>query len=146
MSNIKKFSKRWDEIEKELIEQQEKAVTRAASQVYKEMVDRTPFGRPELWNSPAPANYTPGDLRKAWEINWGQGFIKAIASFSGKLGSITGASRYKLGDDIIIRNQLDYAHAVEYGWSKKQAPQGMMRISVKLYKTFLDAAIKNNKI
>jgi hypothetical protein len=146
MSNIKKFEKRWLEIELELIEHQEKTITRAASQVYKEMVDRTPVGRPELWKMPPPAGYKPGDLRKAWEIDWGKGYIKATASYSGKLGSVSGANSYKLGDTIWVRNQTDYAYAVEFGWSTRQAPQGMMRISVKLYKTYLDRAIKNNKI
>jgi hypothetical protein len=146
MSNIKKFLKRWDEIEGLLQSQQEKIITRAASQVYKEIVDRTPVGRPELWSSPAPDGYKPGDLRKAWEIDWGMGYIHATATYSGKLGSVSGANFYVLGKDIWVRNQLDYAYAVEYGWSRKQAPQGMMRISIKQYQSFLDKATKNNKI
>ena len=143
---MKKFLKRWEEIEEQLLSQQEKIITRAASQVYKEVVDRTPVGRPELWQSAPPAGYEPGDLRKAWEINWGNGFIHATATYSGKLGAVSGAGFYMLGDDIVIRNQLDYAYAVEYGWSKKQAPRGMMRISIKLYQSFLDKETKKNKI
>jgi hypothetical protein len=146
MSNIKKFEKRWLEIELELKSQQEKIITRAASEVYKQIVDRTPVGRPELWSSIPAADYKPGDLRKAWEINWGQGYIQATASYSGKLGSVSGANSYKLGDTIWVRNQTDYAYVVEFGWSRRQAPRGMMRISVKLYQSFLDRAIKNNKI
>jgi hypothetical protein len=146
MSNMKKFLKRWEEIEKKLQTQQEKIITHAASQVYKEIVDRTPVGRPELWSRPAPDGYKPGDLRKAWEINWGMGYIHATATYSGKLGSVSGAGNYKLGSTIWVRNQEDYAYAVEYGWSRKQAPRGMMRISIKLYQSFLDKAIKNNKI
>ena len=147
MSNITDFIKSWEKLEEKLQSQQEKVITRAASQVYKEMVDRTPVGRPEIWKAgKAPVGYKPGDLRKAWEINWGQGYIQANATFAGKLGSVTGAFRYTLGDDILVRNQTDYAYAIEYGWSTKQAPRGMMRISIKLYESFLDTAIKNNKI
>lgn len=145
MSNINKFLNQWEANEKKLVEQQEKIIAQAASQVYKETVDRTPYGRPELWKMKAAPGYKPGDLRKAWEINWGTGFIHATASFTGKLNSVQGADRYKLGTDIYIRNQEDYAERVEYGYSS-QAPGGMMRISVKLYQTFLNKATKNNKI
>lgn len=141
------FERQWERIEKELIEAQRRTVTQAASQVYKSTVDRTPIGRPELWKSSSvPDNYIPGDLRKAWEINWGNGFIHATASFSGKLDSVAGAGNYRLGTDIYIRNQTEYAHAIEYGRSTQQAPAGMMRISVRQYQTFLTKAAKKNKL
>ena len=121
------FNTQWDRIEKELLEAQRRAISQAASQVYKETVDRTPLGRPELWkNSTVPDNYAPGALRKAWEINWGGGFINAAASFTGKLNSVSGASGYELGKDI--------------------APHGMMRLSVKKYKSFLEQAVARNKV
>ena len=141
------FTRQRDDIEKQVIAQQTKIITQAASQVYKETVDRTPLGRPELWkNSMPPSNYSPGSLKKAWEINWGGGFIHATSSFSGKLNSVAGAGNYHLGNDIFIRNQEPYAYAVEFGWSKRQAPQGMARISVRLFRKFLDDATKKNKI
>lgn len=142
-----KFFKKWDMNVDKLNDILKDTVIEAASQVYKETVDRTPIGRPELWSNPSvPENYEPGDLRNAWEINWGIGFINATASFSGKLASIEGAANYKLGNDIYIRNQTPYAHAVEYGWSKIQAPRGMMRISVRQYHSFLNTAAKKNKL
>ena len=145
MSNINKFLNQWDKNVDKLIEHQTKAITQAASQVYKETVDRTPFGRPELWKGIAPVGYKPGDLRKAWEIDWGTGFIHATASFTGKLNSVTGAQNYRLGNDIYIRNQAPYAEKIEYGYSR-QAPSGMMRVSVRQYQSFLNKATKNNKL
>jgi hypothetical protein len=38
--------------------------------------------------------------------------------------------RMKPGDVFWLTNSLPYARRLEYGWSKNQAPQGMMRISV----------------
>ena len=141
------FNTQWDRIEKELLEAQRRAISQAASQVYKETVDRTPIGRPELWkNSTVPDNYAPGALRKAWEINWGGGFINAAASFTGKLNSVSGASGYELGKDIFIRNRTSYALSIEYGHSRTQAPHGMMRLSVKKYKSFLEQAVARNKV
>ena len=144
---IDKFLKQWDKNEEKLLSRQEKIITQAASQVYKETVDRTPFGRPELWrNNNAPSNYTPGGLKKAWEINWGTGYIKASGSFTGKLNAVAGASNYTLGNDIIMRNQEPYAYKVEFGWSRRQAPAGMARISVRSFSSFLNAATKKNKL
>jgi len=68
------------------------------------MVKRTPIGRPELWNTPAPKGYTPGQLRASWELE------------KHGLGSYT------------ITNEQPYAFRVETGWST-QAPTGMMRVS-----------------
>lgn len=38
---------------------------------------------------------------------------------------------YKIGDTISVRNNLPYAVRLEYGHSKLQAPNGMVRIAVR---------------
>lgn len=45
------------------------------------------------------------------------------------------------GQDIYLTNSLPYAIPLEYGWSKKQAPQGMVRITVTEFQTFVNAAV-----
>ncbi|HEY0860671.1 MAG TPA: hypothetical protein VGE19_07160 [Pseudoxanthomonas sp.] len=45
------------------------------------------------------------------------------------------------GQDIYLTNSLPYAIPLEYGWSKKQAPQGMVRITVAEFQTFVNAAV-----
>lgn len=39
--------------------------------------------------------------------------------------------KFELGDTVYFSNNLPYAMAIEFGHSKKQAPKGMLRISVR---------------
>jgi len=92
----------------------------ACQELYQRIVDRTPIGNPALWNPPYwPNGYVPGDLKAAWKIE-------------------------KLGEGYIISNDMPYAYRVETGWSK-QAPTGMMRISVKEFNAILDEIARRRK-
>lgn len=128
---MRPFQQQWADIEKELISKLEKAISEAATATYGEIVDRTPV--------------RSGDLHRAWEIDYGQGYTKLAATYGSKLQAINYSQNYKLGDDIWVRNQLPYAERIEYGYSK-QAPTGMVRISIKQYQHFLDKAVKRNRI
>ena len=59
------------------------------------------------------------------------------AQISGKL------SGWKQGD-IWMTNNLPYARRLEYGWSK-QAPSGFVRITVREFHQYIDAAIRANR-
>lgn len=48
--------------------------------------------------------------------------------------------RFKAGDGIFIANHLPYAMELEFG-SSKQAPQGMVRITVAQFERYLRSAI-----
>lgn len=72
----------------------------------------TPVGNPELWNWPAKPGYTPGTLKKSWNLS----FNKDVA---------------------IINNDQPYAQRVEYGWSS-QAPNGMLRRAAALFPKLVD--------
>lgn len=144
---MESFESQWKKITAALQSKQEKIISEAASQVFKKVVDRTPYGRPELWKSgTAPANYQPGTLRKGWEINWGNGYIHPVSSYSGKLSSVAGKESYRLGSDIYIKNSTPYAYVIEYGKSRIQAPQGMMRRSIKEYQRILNTVASKYKI
>ena len=124
------------------------AVAEAAGQVIKNTVDRTPVGRPELWKSKGGGRYNPGELRRSWEASFGKGFknISNGADYGGKVESNSDMKSYNVDYDIIIRNQLPYAQAVEYGWSRKQAPEGMLRISMLEFRSLFREALHNNKV
>ncbi|MBO9717522.1 MAG: HK97 gp10 family phage protein [Pseudoxanthomonas sp.] len=49
---------------------------------------------------------------------------------------------WPVGSDIYFTNSLPYAIPLEYGHSK-QAPLGMVRITVAEFQTFVDSAIKS---
>lgn len=54
----------------------------------------------------------------------------------------SGISPFKLGDTVIIYNNVEYIVPLEYGHSK-QAPQGMFRISFNEVVTHLGATIRS---
>jgi hypothetical protein len=51
----------------------------------------------------------------------------------------------KAGDVIFIVNNVPYAHRLEYGWSK-QAPLGMVRITLVRFQAIVDKAVAESKI
>lgn len=98
----------------------EKTEQEAAQMLYENIVKRTPVGNPSLWHPPVwPKGYHPGSLKAAWKIEHN-------------------------GDEVIIYNNLPYAERVENGWSK-QAPAGMMKISLLEWNTLLEKAARQNK-
>lgn len=127
---MKPFHQQWAEITKIAKERIEKAIIEASGQVYSEVVDKTPV--------------RSGDLRKSWEIDYGQGYLALAGSYGDKAQAINLGVSYELGDDIWIRSQKPYAERIEYGYSR-QAPTGMVRISIKKYKQFLDRAVRKYK-
>ena len=58
-------------LEKKLTAEVEQKITKAVTNLYWEIVDRTPVDT--------------GALHKAWEINWGNGFIKPAGRYADKL-------------------------------------------------------------
>lgn len=128
MSNINDI---WKKLEKTIRDSVKGAVSDSVALLYKEIVDRTPVDT--------------GGAHRGWEINYGSGFRKAKASFSGSQQSIVDKNTYKLGNTITIRNELPYMQRLEFGWSK-QAPMGMIRVSALKFKQFLATATKKNKI
>lgn len=53
----------------------------------------------------------------------------------------------KLGDTVILRNNLPYAHRIEYdGWSKVKAPQGMVRRNLLRFERLLKKAAAEGKL
>ena len=80
----------------------------------------TPLGKPELWKTPAPKGYVPGNLRASWE--------------QFKLSPLT----------YVIRNDAPYAVRIETGWSTQVPPTGMMRTAVMDWPFILEQAAKRH--
>lgn len=110
-------------------------VKKSALQVLSSIEIKSPVGDPDSWASPAPPGYTGGQFRANWNLS-----IESMDTSttedkdpSGEAAKKRAQGRiesYKLGDRIFITNSLPYAYRLEYeGWSKIQAPQGMVRIT-----------------
>jgi hypothetical protein len=145
--SIEKFNKQWEKIIKKVEKAIEKSIKQAASDTFNKIADLTPFGRPELWKYPAPSNYEPGTLKSAWQISYNSGSRysspRSTGNFGDKLAVEGGSIKYKVGDDIIMRNQTEYAYVVEHG-SSQQAPAGMARIGLRTFPMFLESRIRKN--
>lgn len=117
---------------------------RVALEIFHRTIMRTPVGDPSFWRNPAPAGYTGGMLRGNWQAEKGDSPPGEIIDIRDVVGSATmaSASRVVLGteakDTIWLINNLPYVRRVEYeGWSKRQAPQGMVRVSIKEFQSIV---------
>ncbi|KAF1706288.1 HK97 gp10 family phage protein [Pseudoxanthomonas sacheonensis] len=125
----------------------EKVVRKIGIDLFSRTVERTPVGNPENWASPAPAGYVGGRARANWNCSIGAASFK-VTDETDKSGNATQAKiRNTLHDwkqgDIYLMNSLPYIRRLEYdGWSG-QAPQGMVRITVTEFQTFVDAAARS---
>lgn len=98
------------------------------------VIQRTPVGNPDLWQSPPPPEYKGGTLRNAWRAA-----INSVSNDKGTApdagasharGSVTSAiSVMKGGDSFSMANNQPYAMKIEEGHSG-QAPAGMVRITL----------------
>lgn len=86
-----------------------------------------------------------GRFRANWNVAFGRVDTLITPSTDKTGGKTLERVRVQLngwqpGQDIYLTNSLPYAIPLEYGHSKKQAPLGMVRITVTEFQTFVDAA------
>ena len=110
------------------------------------MIDRTPVGDPLTWKQPAPAGYVGGRARGSW--NYGYGAIAPpVEAIDGSGGASTarvaaGVTSHNPRGLHYITNSVPYMRRLEYeGWSK-QAPAGMVRVTVTEFQRFVDEACR----
>lgn len=98
------------------------------------IVERSPVGNPDLWQSPPPPGYSGGRFRANWQHGFNdrpQGEIDAIdASGQTSINAITqGAMASPAAGMHYIANNLPYAVPLEEGHST-QAPHGMVALAI----------------
>lgn len=84
-----------------------------------------------------------GRFRANWNVSQGSPDYTITASTNaGRVNAEVGkAARLPAGGVVFLSNGLPYARRLEYGYSK-QAPQGMVRVSVVEYRNFVERAIR----
>lgn len=122
-------------------------VRKVAGDALTRLVQRTPVGNPTLWKSKPPAGYVGGRLRANWNTSIGAPNLTTtlardqVGSATITRGlSIVGASDGEAA--IYITNSLPYAREIEYEGHSRQAPAGMVRITVAEFQAFVDNAVK----
>jgi len=129
----------------------EKIVRGSALTIFSAVVKRTPVGNKDNWLYPelAPEGYAGGRLRANWQIGIGFRPLDKLDKLD-KSGGVTiknagsGLGRYRLGAEIYIMNNLEYAAAVENG-SSKQAPYGMVKVTVTEWNHIIAMKVRENK-
>lgn len=113
-----------------------KVVAVAATKLFTEIVTKTPIDS--------------GKARRDWQIDYGNGYRSPGLKLKIDINS------YKIGTDIHIKNDNPYMQKLEYGGYGQgpkttggfstQAPQGMVRISLKMFNRFINQAAATHKI
>lgn len=125
-----------------------KAKRAAALQVFSAVIFATPVGNSTIWKVPrAPRGYVGGRLRGNWQTSVGAPKTTQLDRVDGAgLQAIDEALHtieLAVGDDkIYMTNNLPYAGRIEYGAHSKQAPTGMVRVSVLAWQKAVKAAIQ----
>jgi len=90
------------------------------------VTDWTPLGNPELWKSPPPAEYRPGNLRSSWFFGVGSPSTERTERTDGRqINGLGALADVKAGDAVYLANSADHAGSIEAGHSS-QAPTGIM--------------------
>lgn len=109
---------------------------------------RSPVGDPSKWATPmtqsrktgkmhwnAPKGYVGGRFRSNWQLS-NESPATGVLNLVDKDGSATKAAHASFistataGGTIYLMNNLPYAVRLEQGWSRNQAPIGMVAVTV----------------
>lgn len=114
------------------------------------LVFRSPVGDAKYWQSPAPPGYVGGRFRANWQLG-----INAIDYTTSEAidpgGSATVGNLFaKIADEapnqvFYLTNSLPYAQRIEDGWSYRQAPQGVVGLTVLQFRNFISQAVAEVK-
>lgn len=123
----------------------EKVVQKVSGHLLASVVLRTPVGNPTLWKSKPPAGYVGGRLRGNWNVSIGAAdFTTTVVRDQTGGATIARGNNILHGwkdGDIYLMNSLPYVRPIEYLGHSKQAPAGMVRLTVTEFQTFIAQAV-----
>jgi len=121
------------------------------------IIERTPVGQPSTWQNPsgAPPGYVGGRARANWfptiaRANWfptiGQPSDDTTESTNTNESAsrITGIKEQIAGNVYYLTNNLPYIRRLEYDNWSKQAPRGMVRVTLREALNELKRAVSKN--
>jgi hypothetical protein len=119
------------------------ALQKISMDLFKSVILMSPVGNPDLWKHPV-RGYVGGRFKGNWQagINRAPGGVLEDEDATGKkdesgptIGKMIGTINGKAseGDAIYLVNNLPYAQRLEEGWSTKQAPNGMVALSIQKF-------------
>lgn len=88
--------------------------------------DWTPYGQPELWRSPPPADYRPGNLQSSWFFSVGAPSTERTQETDHRaIQALERMPEHPAGTKLYLSNNAPHAGAIEAAHSS-QAPVGIM--------------------
>lgn len=125
----------------------EQVVRKVGTDMLARIVDRSPVGNPDLWESPPPPGYVGGRFRGNWQVTFGAQAVSETGRIDKSGGETLRAGQAVLAayhsgvNSIWLTNTVPYAMRLEYGWSS-QAPGGMVRVTSAEFQQFVDRAVQ----
>ena len=110
----------------------------ATAEVFVNIRFMNPVGNATIWKHPErkPEGYVGGNSRNNWHCTVGAPFIGEDAT--GTEAKILAAIPRQAGSVVYLTNNVDYIHRLEYEEHSRQAPAGMVRVSVALFEGALN--------
>ena len=113
------------------------------------LVLKTPVGDAKYWVSPAPPGYVGGRARGNWQFGLDAPNLYMTGEYgpfdqagTGTINKIVGEVPVNaLGHTHFITNTLPYIKPLEDGWSKRQAPNGMVNLTRLEFDPIVRAAV-----
>jgi hypothetical protein len=118
-----------------------------ATDIFEQIIRRTPYGKPQLWKGKPPKGYVPGQLKGNWQATIGSP-SDSILPLKDKSGGTTIKNMKNVIEKwdgtgaVYFINSLPYAARIEYGAHSTQAPQGMVRLALASVDNAIKKAIK----
>jgi hypothetical protein len=107
----------------------------AVSGVVEEVDRRSPVGDPAYWVRPAPPHYEPGLFRGNWQLSVDAPILTEITRIDpdgteAKAENLATIPAQAFGHVYYLMNNVPYANRIENGWSTRQAPNGVVGLTV----------------
>ena len=110
----------------------DRAIKKTIIKVWGSIIKLTPVGNEDVWKTKnAPEGYVGGRARGNWFVG------TTLTDKTGGVKANKGASyvaknvpRNIIGTKLYLYNNLPYINRLEYGAHSKQAPRGMVRVSL----------------
>lgn len=114
------------------------------------LVMKSPVGDADYWIMPAPEGYTGGRFRANWQYHLNSADSSTNEKTDKSGGPTIASIQAKVSDRPAggvhyITNSLPYARRLEEGWSHRQAPHGMIAITVVEFRPIVAAAVRELK-
>jgi hypothetical protein len=122
-------------------------VSKIVTDLATELVEKSPVGDAVYWISKPPPGYVGGRFRANWQF----GISAANTETTEKVDPVGGTTIADIvgklptdsaGGIYYITNSLPYAQRLEDGWSKRQAPHGMVTLTVLEFEPIVAAAAR----